>query len=147
MAFSSVQFSRSVMSGVYMAAARTVWFSFHLGCHRPAVSPSALNVYPLTQTIDPMWGSHPCFSSPHLARACPVLVTLLFLPLVPSSYWVFAWFCIFFSAGQVLLLTLSWCSACTSVSEGVFLMYPWREMYSSSTYSSAILFSTRTIIS
>ena len=32
-----------------------------------------------------------------------------------------------------------WCSACTSVSEGVFLMYLWREMYSTSTYSSAIL--------
>ena len=28
--------------------------------------------------------------------------------------------------GQVLLSTLGWCSACTSVSEGVFLMYPWR---------------------
>ena len=55
----------------------------------------------------------------------------------------FAWFYIFFSASQVLLSTLSWCSACTSVSEGVFLMYPWREMCSTSTYSSAILFSPR----
>ena len=52
------------------------------------------------------------------------------------------WFCIFFSTGQVLLSTLSWCSACTSVSESVFLMYLWREMYSMSTYSSAILFSS-----
>jgi len=26
------------------------------------------------------------------------------------------------------------------VSEGVFLMYPWRKMYSTSTYSSTILF-------
>ena len=33
------------------------------------------------------------------------------------------------------------CSACTSVSEGVFLMYPWREMYSMSTYSYATFFS------
>ena len=41
-----------------------------------------------------------------------------------------------------LLFTLSWCSACTSMSEGVFLMYPWREMYSMSTYSSTILFSS-----
>ena len=38
-------------SGVCMAAARTVWFSFHLGCHRSAVSLSTLNVSPLTQTI------------------------------------------------------------------------------------------------
>ena len=52
------------LSGVCMAAARTVWFSFHLGCHRSAVSLSALNVSPLTQTIALMWGSDPCFSSP-----------------------------------------------------------------------------------
>ena len=51
------------------------------------------------------------------------------------------WFYIFFSADQVLLSALSWCSACTSVFEGVFLMYPWSEMYSMSTYSSNILFS------
>ena len=66
-------------------------------------------------------------------------------PVFPSSSWAilsFAWFYIFFSTGQVLLSTLSWCSACTSVSEGVFLMYLWREMYSTSTYSSAILFSS-----
>ena len=59
----------------------------------------------------------------------------------PSSFVLlsFAWFYIFFSTGQVLLSILSWCSARTSVSEGVFLMYPWREMYSTSTYSSTIL--------
>ena len=49
---------------LYMSVARTVWFSFHLGYHRSAVSLSALNVSPLTQTIAPMWGSDPCFSSP-----------------------------------------------------------------------------------
>ena len=43
-----------------------------------------------------------------------------------------AWICIFFSAGQVLLSTLSWCSACTPVSEGVFLMHLCRETYSTS---------------
>ena len=52
------------LSGVCMAAARTGWFSFHLGCHRSAVSLSALNVSPLTQTIAMTWGSDPCFSSP-----------------------------------------------------------------------------------
>ena len=50
-----------------------------------------------------------------LSAAGPGLLTLLFFPLVPSSFQV-----------KVLLSTLSWCSACTSVSEGVFLMYPWR---------------------
>ena len=51
-------------SRVCMAVARTVWFSFHLGCYRSAVSLSALNVCPLTQTIAPMWGLDPAFSSP-----------------------------------------------------------------------------------
>ena len=77
---------------------------------------------------------------PHPPRAGPVLLTLLFSPLIPSLL-NFVRFYIFFSSGQVLLSTLHWCSACTSVSECVFLMYPWREMYSTSTYSSAILFS------
>ena len=64
-------------------------------------------------------------------------------PVFPSSSFVlqsFVWFHIFFSAGQVLLSALSWCSVCTSVSEGVFLMHPRKELYSTSTYSSAILF-------
>ena len=61
----------------------------------------------------------------------------------PTSFLLpsFVWFYIFFSSGQALLSAVSCCSACTSVSEGVFLMYPWREMYFTSTYSSAILFS------
>ena len=41
---------------------------------------------------------------------------------------------IFFFTGQILLSALS-CSACSSVSEGEFLMYPWREMYSPSSTS------------
>ena len=52
------------LSGVCAAAARTVWFPFHLGCHRSAISLPALTVSPLTQTIALMWGSDPCFSSP-----------------------------------------------------------------------------------
>ena len=43
-------------------------------------------------------------------------------PVFPPSSFVlpsFAWVYIFFSAGQVLLSALSWCSACTSMSEGV----------------------------
>ena len=65
-------------------------------------------------------------------------------PVFPPSSFIlpnFAWVYIFFSTSQVLLFALSWCSACTSVSGGVFLMYLWREMYSTTTYSSAILFS------
>ena len=63
---------------------------------------------------------------------------------LPSSFILLslAWFYIFFSSGQVLLSTLDvGVLACTSVPEGVFLRYPCRKMYSTSTYSSAILFS------
>ena len=59
------------------------------------------------------------------------------LPMLVSFTWIY----IAFSTGQVLLSTLSLCSACPSVSEGVFLMYPWRKKYSTSNCSSAILFS------
>ena len=49
----------------------------------------------------------------------------------PASFILssFVWFYIFFSGGQILLPALSWCSA-RFVSEGLFLMYLWREMYS-----------------
>ena len=65
------------LSGICMVLARIVWFSFLLGCYRSAVSLSVLNVSPLTQTIAPMWGLDPC---PHLPRAGPVLLILLFSP-------------------------------------------------------------------
>ena len=89
----------------------------------------------------PQCGDQTPASVPPPAKGSPVLLTLLtFTPgafILPS----FAWYYISFPTDQVLLSALSWCSACTSVSEGVFLMYPWREMYSTSTYSSAILVS------
>ena len=114
-------------------------FSFHLGCHRSAVSLSVLNISPLTQTIALMCAPA---SVPPLAegRSSPTNTPVF----SPTSYFIlpsFASFYIFFSTGQVLLSALSWCSACTSVPEGVFLMDLWREMYSMSTYFSAILFS------
>ena len=71
-------------------------------------------------------------------------------PVFPPSSLVLlssVWFYIFFSSGQAPLYALSWCSASTSVSQGVFLMYLWREMYSTSTYSSSILFSPSSVYS
>ena len=88
----------------------------------------------------PSVGIRPLLQFPHLPRSGLVLTNT---PVFPSSSFIllsFAWVCIFFYAGQILLSARSWCSACTSVSEGVFLMYPWREIDSMSTYSSAILF-------
>ena len=73
-----------------------------------------------------MWGSDPCFSSTTCQGQVHSYQLYCFSPssfILPS----FAWFLIFFSAGQVPLSALSWCSACTSVSEGVLLMYPQRE--------------------
>ena len=77
-------------------------------------------------------------SPPTEGRSCPTNTPAF----SPNSFLLlsFSWFYIFFSTGQVFLSALSWCSACTSVSEGVFLMYPWREMYSTSTYTSSIFF-------
>ena len=46
-----------------------------------------------------------------------------------------------FRLPQISCFTLNWRSACTYVSEGVFLMYLGREIYCTSTYSSTILFS------
>ena len=83
------------LSGVCMAVARTVWFLFHSGCHKSTISLSALNVSPLTQTGGPDVGIRPLLQFPHPPRAGPVLVTLLFSPLVPSSYRVLCG-CIYF---------------------------------------------------
>ena len=97
------------LSGVRMAAARTVSFSFHLGCHSSAVSLSALNVSPpLTQTIAPMWGSDPASVPPPAeGRSSPTNT-----PVFPPSSFIlpsFAWFYIFYSAGQLLLSQLVLC--------------------------------------
>ena len=59
----------------------------------------------------------------------------------------FVWFYILFSDGQLLQSSLSWCFANIFVSGDVFLMYPWREMYSISNYSSAVLFSVISFLS
>ena len=77
---------RASLSMLMYGRGKDCLISFHLGCHRSPASLSALNVSPLTQTSTLMWRSDPCFSSPLPLRAGPVLLTLLFFPLVPSSY-------------------------------------------------------------
>ena len=81
-------------------------------------------------------GIGPWLQFPHLLRAGPVLLTLLFFfPqfLYPTE------FC------MVLYILFSHGSACTSVSEGLFLMYLWRELCSMSTYSSAFFFPSQVL--
>ena len=69
-----------------IAVAKTVWFSLHLGCHRSAVSVSALSVSRLTQTVVPMWGWNPWFSSSTLCGQVQSYKHSLVFSLVPSSY-------------------------------------------------------------
>ena len=88
----------------------------------------------------PSVGIGPLLQFPHPMKAGPILVTLPFPPLVPSSYRVLYGPIHYFPLVRYSLSALSWCFAFTSVSTGVFLMYPWREMYSMSTYSSTIVF-------
>ena len=101
--------------------------------------PLSVKCFPSDSDNCPDVGIRLLLQFPHPLRAGPVLLILLFLPqfLHPTEFCMGLYI---FSAAQVLLSTLSWCSGCTSVSEGEFLMYPWREMYSTSTYSCAILF-------
>ena len=124
------------LSRICTAAARTVWFSFYSGYHRSTVSHSFL-LYWLRQL--PRCGDWTPVSLPSCTegRSSPTNTPVF----RPHSFvvWSSVWLHIFFSAGQVLLSTLRWCSVRTSVSEGVFLMYLRREMYSTSTYSCAIL--------
>ena len=132
------------LSGICMAAARTVWFSFHLGCHRSAVSLSALNVSPLTQRVAPMWGSDPASVPPPAeGRSCPTNTPVC----APSTHilWVLHGSVYSFLLVRYSCLLSAGVLHAFSVSEGVFLMYPWREMCSASTYSSAILFSSHTV--
>ena len=81
-----LQLPATLPSRICMAVARTVGFSFHLGCHRSAVPLSSLNVSPLTQAIAPVWGSDPCFSSPTLGGQVQSYEQSL-SPLVPLHHW------------------------------------------------------------
>ena len=75
------------LSRVHMAVARSVWFSFHLGFQRSAVSLSVLNVSSSDSDNCPIVGIGPLLQFPHLPRAGLVLFTPVF-PLCPLSYWV-----------------------------------------------------------
>ena len=79
-----------LLLGVCMAVTRIIWFSFHLDCHRSAASLLVSNVSPLSQTIAPMWGLDPCFSSStHWGQGVVSRQSYkpsCFFPLVPASY-------------------------------------------------------------
>ena len=102
------------------------------------LSPSEISCFKCL-TYVPNYVSHVGLSPP------PVLYQVQFQPqslflFFPSLPSIVLQSCVEIpSSGLGLLPPLSWCSVRYSVSEDVFLMYPWREKYSMSTYSSAIL--------
>lgn len=93
----------------------------------------------LSQLIDLHAGVSPASAHPPAryrsgathSSPCPLLPSFI----LPS----FAWNSIFLSDDQGLLPVLSWFSVRSSASEDIVLTSLWREMYSVSTYSSAIL--------
>ena len=90
-----LQLLATVPSWVCMVTARTVWFSFHLGCHRSAASHSALNVSPLTQTFAPCGDQTPSsVPPPAWGRSSPTNIPV-YLPssfVLPSFVWVYIFF-------------------------------------------------------
>ena len=118
----------------------SVCFSLHSDCHRAAaVLSNSLECFSAVPNSNPDMGSDPCFGfSAAQGQVQSCSPSLLFFPsslVLPS----FAWIYIFLSGGQGLLPALSWCSARSSASKGIFLMHPQRERYSTSTYTCAIL--------
>ena len=84
----------------------------------------------------PNVGIIPLLQFPHSQRVGPVLLTLLFSPLVPLSYGVLC-----DSIYSFLLVRYS-CPFSAGVLHALLClkMYLWRERYSTSTYSSTTLF-------
>ena len=94
------------LSRVCMVVARTVWFSFHLGFHRSAVSLSVLNVSPLTQLPQCRDQTPASVPPPAEGRSRPTNFSVF----SPNSFVLlsFAWFYICFSSGWVLLSVSDW---------------------------------------
>ena len=111
----------------------SVWFSFHSDCHRSAAAFSCSlhcpNILPCCEDLTD--------ASVPLCSGCRL--SLYHSPLsfvLPSFASVYT----FLFSGQGLLPTFNWCSERTSATEDVFLMHhPWRQMYSTPTYSSNTL--------
>ena len=132
----------------------SVYFSLCPICHRLATSPSSdvlmlpfcpnlfccqRGVFPIREQVSPNSGISPLLQLP----CCGVPVPSCFLSSSFSLFFIilpsYAGMFIVLSGVQSLLLVFSWCSVRTVASIDVFLMHPWREMNSTSSYSSAIL--------
>ena len=87
-------------------------------------------------------GIRPLLQFPYPLRAGPVLLTLLFFPLVPLFYQVLPGSIYSFLLVRYFCLLLAGVLHALLCLKIYFLTYSCKEMYSMSTYSSAILFST-----
>ena len=97
-------------------------------------------ISPLVRGLPQMWEPLHCFSSTPGAQILPCFLFSSFslLSFIPPGY---AGIFLVLSSAQGLLLVFSWCSVRVVPSANVFLMHLWREMNSTSSYSSAILVS------
>ena len=127
----------TTLSGVHMVASRIV-FVILIPFRLSLISYFMLSLKCFSSVPNncPDTGIRPLLQFLHLPRAGPITLTLFF---TPTSF-ILASFVWFYSSCQVLIPAVSSCSASSPVSEGIFLMNPWREMYSTSIYSSTILF-------
>lgn len=130
------------LSGVHRATSWIVSVDLRLSFRLSQISSFILQwpqMLPLCPILLPLCGyltAAPACPSPE-CRTSPA--HSLFFPsfLHPLS---FAWICIFLPSDHGLLPALSCCSVISSASKDIFLIHPWREMYSSSTISSLPLF-------
>ena len=96
----------------------------------------SLNCFSSDTDNCPSVGIGPLLQFPHPPRAGPALLALPFFLLVPSpTKFCVALYVLSRWSGTPVHSQLMFCSACTSVSEGVFLMYQWREMSMVNFYS------------
>ena len=118
---------------VWQQQGLSVWFLFHLE-YQISCFTHRLKWFSSVPNNCSNVGIRDLLQFPHPSRAGAFLLTLLFFPLLSPFYWVLCdSIYIFFSSGQLLLPGLSWCSARSSVSGSIFLMYLGREIYSTST--------------
>ena len=128
--------------------APSAYFSLCPVCHRSATSPSSDSLkcfpsvpieFPVREGVSPNSGISPLLQLPCprvQVLSCFLSSSFFFLfSVIPSYAGIF----IVLSSVQGLLLVFSWCSVRIVASIDIFLIHPWREMHSVSTYSSAIL--------
>ena len=132
--------SRGSLSGVCMAVERIVCVSL-IQFRLPQIVcfTFSLKCFSSDPNNCPIVGTGPLLQLPHPPRAGAVLLTLPFCPLLPSSYRVLH--CSIYSfLGVRYSCPLSAGVLQALLFDDAFLMYLWREMYSTSSYST-ILFS------